>query len=227
MPKNLIIYLIFILALTGCLSNNSPSLPTVSPDFNYLIFLDNAPCPAPCWENLIIGKSKSNQALTEISKFSFVDLDKVRRTPQLVPNFSSESMVDGEVVSVSCANRLGTCITFIFANDNLREIYILLDSGVTMNQVVDRFGIPDYIHTHYTGGDETDCSVEVVWLSQQIVIYSAVIPESGNLYENCISVDETGIASKELEIAELRLLPLEEIKKSVIRRSLTEYIGIK
>lgn len=227
MSKNLAITLIFILTLIGCSPNNSLSLPTVSSDFNYLVFLDNAPCSAPCWENLIIGESKSSQALTEISKFSFFNLDKVRRTPQLVPNLSSDSMVEGEVVSVSCVNRLEACVTLIFAGDDLREIYILLDSGVTINQVVDRFGNPDYIHTHYAGGDETDCSVEVVWLSQQIVMYSTVISESGNLYENCVSVDETGIAPKELEMAELRLLPLEEIKESAIRRSLTEYIDIK
>lgn len=219
-------FLVFV--IYGCTSRHEAVIPTVSINFNDTVFLNNTPCFAPCWQDLRIGISTQNEVIAAISKFHFVNKNEIRTNPQLVVDFDTENMVDGAVIAISCINRLKPCIAITIANDKLRDIYIKLDNGLLINQVVERFGSPDYVKSHYIGsGEITDCRTEIIWVEQQIILYSTFFTTEEEIYINCGLVDEIGVIAANLEILDVRFLPLEDIKERITRLSPKEFTGMK
>lgn len=219
--------LILTLVLYGCVSEPQTAVPALSSEFNEKIFLDNAPCSAPCWQNLTVGISKKKEVLEEISKFNFLTADGITTITQQIQDINSENMVNGEVILVACINRPEPCMELTIADDTLKEIYIKLDNGLLITQIIEKFGPPDYVGSHYKGGEVTDCRVEAIWLSQQIVLYSNFLNESDSLYNGCVWVDDAGLVPATVEIFDVRFLPLPLIKESIDRRALSKYGGLK
>jgi hypothetical protein len=217
---------IAILAYSCSLTAQQPP-STVLPNFNELVLLTDSPCTAPCWQGLEIGVSTRSEVIATISTLKFIDQKTVRVIPQSVPDLNPENWVQGENIIATCINRWGPCLRLTIANAKLRDIDIELDRGMTLDDVINHFGKPDYVGSHTRGGDVIDCRVELVWLKQQLILYSTFFTEPEDINDGCYAVDENGTPSGNLEIAEARYLPLEDISMRTENNQLTDFVGTK
>ena len=213
--------------LFGCsLSAQQPS-PTVLQNSNEIVFLTNAPCSAPCWQGLEIGISTESEVMTTVSTLNFIDQKTIRVIPQSVPDLNPSNWVQGKNIVATCINGWEPCLRLTIANDKLRDIDIELDYGLTLDMIINHFGNPDYIGSHHIGGDVIDCKIELIWLKQQLVLYSRVLNESEEVNVSCSAVAKNGILDANLLIKEVRYLPLKDLSIRIENNELTDYVGTK
>ncbi len=221
------VLLVFTLFAYSCSLLPQQSASTVLPNFNELVLLTDSPCSAPCWQGLEIGVSTREEILATISALQFIDQKTIRVIPQSVPDLNPDNWVQGENIVATCINRWEPCLRLTIAGDRLRDINVTLDPGTTIDDVIHYFGNPDYVGSHSRGGDVIDCRVELIWLKQQLILYSIFLTEPEDVQNRCYVVEENGTPSANLEIAEARYLPSEDINRRIGNNHFTDYRGTK
>lgn len=223
----IIILTIFVILTYGCTLSDRRSSATIVPNFNEMVFLTTDPCSAPCWQGLQMGISTKSEVMKTLSGLKFIDQEAIRIIPQSVPDLNSENWVQGDNIVITCMNRQEPCLRLTIANDKLRDINIVLDPGLTLEEVMDYFGNPDYVGSRKKGGDIIDCRVEMIWLKQKTILYSVFFKDSEDVQNQCYSVDKSGTPSASLEIAEVRYLPLEDINRKIEDNQFANFVGVR
>ena len=132
-----------------------------NPDFlSGITILEDAPCSAPCWQNITPGETAYTDAfgiLASLPTLSNLQRNTDRQTGERTVDFAHEDgpqccrlkASDGQIVS---------------------EIWLLLSPDVTLAQVIERYGEPIYV----TGQDETanQAFVSLVYTDIPMVVYA-------------------------------------------------------
>jgi hypothetical protein len=227
-------------SLVGCATEPPQALPTDTPVltntpdfnqaaisvFNQTYILSNQPCSPPCWQGLTIGSSTGDEVVATLSGLEFVARFVVNE-PNRFPDFDPKAgWVEGQSILVYCQNQR-RCMDMILVHDRLREIIIRPDDGLMLADAIESFGNPDYLYPLLSTGPKFDCRIEILWVEKQLELYSAWTGHNLEDVRNCHAVIKDGILPKDLIIADVYYLPIEEIHDRLEWREYTEFKGTK
>jgi hypothetical protein len=171
--NNIFNLMLVLLFLTSCeiplLQNN---LPEDSELNNRLVdnsFFDENPCQAPCWYDLELGKSTEPEVLTNLRKLSFINPAEVEThlSSYWMPN--EQKNITAKLISAYCTDpNTQLCAALIVADGSLKTITLFPNRFISIRNVVDHLGIPDYVQVIHTFTSR--CRIRLVWIQKQILI---------------------------------------------------------
>lgn len=169
------------------------------------------PCSAPCWYGLVIGKSSEGEVRSTLEVLPFLDqstIDYVQRKwmPGIAPNIDAQ----GVDVYASCIRPHQPCVELSVADNVLTRIDILLNYQISVGEIVENLGAPDYVGTQQSGVEVRTCEVVLIWYSKQLILTSAPIALYNSSPRNdCDVVQDTGKPASNLAMSNVsyRSLP--------------------
>jgi hypothetical protein len=132
-------------------------------------FLDENPCQAPCWYDLELGKSTESEVRLTLRNLSFIDASNIEEHSSSYWDSTENMNVQAKLIAARCVNPTNQiCASMIIAGGNLKSIILFPNQNISVSQVVDHLGDPDYFQLlpSFTMG----CSVRLVWKQKQIII---------------------------------------------------------
>jgi hypothetical protein len=131
-------------------------------------FITGEPCAAPCWHNLVVGKTTEQETL-----------ETVKQLPFIAPNSPREgtTVYDGEEAKVfvfECLSQSGgisSCVILDFSQNELKKIYIAVAYELTFKMAVEELGPPDYVSYFVQPGHEIACDTSLIWQTIGISVY--------------------------------------------------------
>lgn len=168
-----IIILLFGL-LTGCKPYDLilSTTPTSTLDLSMVdrSILTDSPCRAPCWYGLLIGQSNRPQARSILNKLMFININTLYEGSFDYWNTKTTKESPGVIIEVDCKNMPGiVCIRLEFVNDVLVTIRSFPIQYISLFEVVNHLGSPDYFRAVLLQ-DNTTCMLLLSWPSRQIMI---------------------------------------------------------
>lgn len=148
--------------------------PTLSPEFMDRSWLTDQPCRAPCWYGLTLGVSKISDAGEIVSQLSFIDINNVEETNEAYFDPISEDVFKADVLLYHCEKpKDSICSQLSFVNDKLVSIISNLNYKITLSEVVQKIGEPDFFAFSPIVHDFTfrsDCQIYLYWVDRQMKI---------------------------------------------------------
>ena len=155
--------------LVSCQSLSRTPTPTLDADRVDRSLLTDQPCPAPCWYGLELGKSTRADVLATLRTLSFADPDTIQENAVGYWDRFSHKSLAATVIGANYRSSRQQSAGLIVANDTLLSIGIFPNYPLSLAQVVDHLGPPDYVSA-IMGLDRTTCYLELIWLNRQIVV---------------------------------------------------------
>jgi hypothetical protein len=214
MPKYFLIYQMFILStaitlLGGC------SVSTPTPTFEQM---DNSPftgipCAAPCWYGLSIGESNEKDVLAVLPTLTFIDQNTIRSFRPSMPNLEFSAFAPGVEFVADCVYPTKRqCLSVIVVDNILTDIELALNYDISVDEVIETLGDPDYIGYRNLGAERIICKVNLIWSSRQLVLASRFEGYKAT-EDTCGVVRNTGKISPSLFVSEVRYVSLVKINR--------------
>lgn len=183
--------------------------PTVTPlpeQMDKSLFT-GAPCAAPCWHGLEVGKSNENDVIATLPSLSFIKQDSIQMHRTSMPGLNG-TYGPGVNVVAECINSTNTCLDVEIVNDVLTRIVVGLNYEIAVDKVIEYLGNPDSIGVAPIGGEYFVCEVHIVWIKNGLDLVSTFeAQESVEAVEKyCDVVYETGKVPSSMMILEARYL---------------------
>lgn len=162
--------------LTSCLNFSLPHhitpTPSLEPTLTDRSLLTGVPCDAPCWYRLELGISDEDAILTTLQTLSFVDPTTIREYAVGYWDPIQEHNVPAKLIVAGCKEpKNQQCVGLTIANGNLKIVGLFPNYTLTLGEVVNRLGPPDYIVADSTlPVHNPSCSISLTWKKQQIKI---------------------------------------------------------
>lgn len=156
--------LLITLLVTSCRSETPiPDDPLADKSFS-----TGEPCAAPCWYNLVVGKTTEKEAL-----------EAVKQLPFIAPNVPLERTTvyeseDAKSIYFDCLSQSGTrsgCVNLVFSQNELKQILISVGYELTFKTVVDQLGPPDYVSYFVQPGEQIACDIYLLWQNLGIEVH--------------------------------------------------------
>jgi hypothetical protein len=167
--------IILLPILTGCSFgardlSNAP-VATLVVDLTDRSLLTDIPCVAPCWYGLELGKTTKVEALEIAKSLPFINPEEF---PEFVHGFWSDlksENVNADYVRLMCRKPdESICAVLIFVDGVLQRISLSPNYEITLQDVVDHFGSPDYVQVYPNQSTPLGryCSVALIWKERRI-----------------------------------------------------------
>jgi hypothetical protein len=168
------------------------------------------PCSAPCWQNLMIGRSTERDVMATLLALKYIDQDTIRIHRMSMPGLNPRIYGPGAEITADCIVPREQCLTIDIVEDRLTGIEIIINYEMRVDQSINYLGDPDYINYQMMGAEDVTCEVQLIWKSKQLILASETF--KGSLIEkNCGLVRDTGKISSNMIISEVRYLSPEAI----------------
>lgn len=162
-----IILLISTIISASCYPSpeSTPTFPFVPSEFTDQSILMNAPCIAPCWNNLVPDKSSTQDALEVLTHTKFINPENiVIRTSVWWADTKDGEPIPAIRILGSCAQPAETvCVGILVVNDKVKEITISPNYKLTFEEVVVNWGNPDFIESYPYGAECAGCILRLYW----------------------------------------------------------------
>jgi hypothetical protein len=202
--KNLGMFFVFgvLLLLTSC-SGDKPGEfvdPAQNPDLVDQSWLAEQNCATPCWQGLELGKTSRKEAEAVVGKLSFVgDKTVYEGGPGTTLSYPCKKPVDM------------SCLALHFQNWVLTDVWLYLNYQITIEQVVERIGLPDSLVISIGGSERPICYVNFLWIKRQMEL---------NYYQEGMSIcnsiyTENGRVSKGLFVQTVHYITSEEMTSMI------------
>ena len=161
-------FILSILFFCSCDVKNSLNIlrssptPTLSPELMDRSWLTGLPCSPPCWYNLKIGKTTLYDAQEKINQLPFIDSKLTEWKNPFLSFFCREQNID-------------RCVILRFDNNELSEIGIFPNYEITLKDVIDEIGPPDFLSYSPISpeGFRRDCVIHIYWLERKMDVFYA------------------------------------------------------
>ena len=163
------------------------------------------PCAAPCWQNLIIGKSTESEVTKSVQALPFIDQKSVKNHRMSMPGLDPRIYGPGVEITADCIVPPKQCLTIDVVDDTLTNIEIKLNYAIDLTEAIHYLGNPDYINYQMNGAEEVTCEVQLIWESKQLILASESFKGS-SIEKNCGLVRDTGKIVSNLVISKVRYL---------------------
>jgi hypothetical protein len=150
--------LIIFLSITGCKED-----PLIDRSF-----VTDQPCSAPCWQGIIINKSSLDDVTKVLKELSFVESSSIR-----VRDVKLTGAQEDTEVAFDCSHpKQKRCGVIILRND--KAVYISLSVGypLSLKEVVDKLGVPDYVTSDLYHPEAGGCVLSMEYINLGIVVES-------------------------------------------------------
>lgn len=168
------------------------------------------PCAAPCWHDLMIGKSDENEVMSTISTLPFVDQDMVKSHRMSMPTVDYRNYASGVEITANCIESNKQCLAVKVVDNVLTNIDVFLNYEITADEAIEYLGNPDYIGYDNLGGEQVICGVYLVWNNKQLVLVS--MSEGAQGANNCHLVRDTGQVSSNVLISKVSYVSIAGVK---------------
>jgi hypothetical protein len=201
--------------LFGCINYTPTPMPTPtvtpSPEQMDKSPFTGAPCAAPCWHGLEVGKSTEQDAIAVLPSLTFIDQKSVQiiRRPS-VPNYYTMVGGPGAEIVANCINSDKECVDLSIANDVLQKIIVGLNYEIRPDEAIGFLGNPDYTGYINLSSERPMCEVYLVWKSSRLVLATR-FEDSVGFEKYCVVVREEGKVPASLQISEARFLSEPEL----------------
>jgi hypothetical protein len=166
LTKLLIVLLISGLLIITYLNVNRP-IPLSFQDRSWLV---GVPCSPPCWYGLVPGQSSESDVISVLGDLDFIDVDSM----DIVRTQFFEETVQEVYIQVEMKMKMegrGN-INFLIQEDSLKVIAESLNYEISLQEVVDAIGEPDYIspieQPQMRG--KPYCDVAIFWIEKQLSV---------------------------------------------------------
>jgi hypothetical protein len=170
--ESLVVVLIALLALSSTSCRTAQRLthiaPTLAPAYTDRSILTDTPCAAPCWYGLYLGEADLVEARRLIQGLPFVETANVTELPgyYVYQDGPAQHSVEGVSIRVPCQlPKEATCASLLFAEDLLVQVVLLPNYSLSLGQLVEHLGAPDYIQLSPTSEPGPLCDVALIWKS--------------------------------------------------------------
>ncbi|MCW5877584.1 MAG: hypothetical protein KIS80_01795 [Anaerolineales bacterium] len=163
------IWLKSCLTIIGCLLL-SACAKAVPIEFQDRTLLDGEPCLAPCWYGIEIGVDNQESIRQKVVGLSFLDPD-IESIAGLGFSETPDEVVSATSIRYGCRHRttLQWCVNFILVDDQLRQIRVYPNYELSIEELVQSLGPPDYISAREMGIERVFCTINLVWQEKQIL----------------------------------------------------------
>ena len=136
--------------------------PTLSPELMDHSWLTGIPCSPPCWYGLEIGKTTPEEAQEKINQLSFIEANVTKWDNISVPLYCK-------------GQNYYYCAELRFDDNILSEIGIFPNYEITLKEVVDAIGPPDFLSYSPISpeGFRRDCVIHIYWLERKMDVFYA------------------------------------------------------
>ena len=136
--------------------------PTLSPELMDRSWLTGIPCSPPCWYGLEIGKTTPEEAQEKINQLSFIEANVTKWDNISVPLYCK-------------GQNYYYCAELRFDDNKLSEIGIFPNYEITLKEVVDAIGPPDFLSYSPISpeGFRRDCVIHIYWLERKMDVFYA------------------------------------------------------
>lgn len=134
-----------------------------------LSILTDEPCPAPCWYSLELNKSTKLDVINTLQTLSFVDANTVQEHPYGYWDHLTDKNLEATLISVDCIEPQQQCVGLTIANDSLKGIGLFPNYLLTLSDVVNSLGPPDFVRAVILQ-NKMDCKIILTWMDRQIMM---------------------------------------------------------
>ncbi len=158
--------------LTSCQSPVQTPTPTLEASLMDRSLLTDKPCSAPCWYGLELGKSTKAEVLATLQTLSFADPKTIDETARGYWDYAANEDKAATLITIDCRrpNRpYPVCAGLTVYNDILVDISLSPNFALTLKEVVDHLGPPDYVGAPILM-NLTTCQLMFMWVKKQILM---------------------------------------------------------
>ena len=145
-------FLVVTLFIVSC--NNS------KPDLGFFED-DSSSCLPPCWNNIVPGVTRMENGSTSLSKVEHISVDTI----------SESNLQDSRVNEYTFYLEDGSQGGVIIRNNIVYEVFLTPDFKLTLQEVVYRFGMPDYIYRQPTSEHIACYETQIYYSKRGIMLY--------------------------------------------------------
>ncbi len=134
-------------------------------------FSTDAPCAAPCWYNLELERSNTEDVYDTLRNLDFVDTPTIK---EYGSNLSWLDIENGAVeIIYQCHYQRGSiCGGVVISSDMLTSIWTIVQYDLTLLDVVDKLGPPEHIACTPIPGERMIAYLELYWPEMNIIVES-------------------------------------------------------
>ncbi len=159
------LFLIALLLLASGFVGCNTSVPQVTAAVDRS-FLTGKPCAAPCWYGLELDKAEQEAVLATLRGLEFVDESSIRiHNNSVWPQFPIAS----EIYFCSKSDKRN-CNTAVFSEEKLKMLWLSVEYDLTLNEVVQQLGKPDYISYSPYRPESRSCTLQLYWPTSHIFV---------------------------------------------------------
>jgi hypothetical protein len=170
--------------LAGCQSLVQAPTPTLEASLMDRSLLTDKPCPAPCWYGLELGKSTRAEVLATLQTLSFADPKTIQEVGSGYWDYTTDKNLPATLIGIDCRRpnrQYPQCAALTVSNDILVDIGLSPNYALTLSEVVNHLGPPDYVGAVILQ-DLTTCKLMLMWVKKQIQM-ERTEPNGKNLCE--------------------------------------------
>ena len=135
------------------------SCSSSKPDLGF--FGSDGSCLPPCWNDILPGTTLKDDALLILSNLEYIS-----------PNTMSESnFSEPGVQGYKFRLRGGSHGEIVIRDNIVFELFLEPDFNLTLSNLMDRFGAPDYLFTQSTGGPKVCHETHFYYPERGIMLY--------------------------------------------------------
>lgn len=164
-------------------------------------FLTGRPCPPPCWYLLKVDESDTEQVLSTLGGLDFVLPGSIRETGGGM--WLNETSATAIHFSCPYSNDCGTLI--VSQAGVLKGIYLQVGYDLTLRQVVNSLGPPEYIDFGTWHPEVISCQVNLNWPARLVSIQ--ILQKSSEAI--CENLHDGGTLLASTEVAYISYLSAE------------------
>jgi len=169
------------------------------------------PCSAPCWHNLIIGKSTESDVISTLQTLTFIDQNTIKIHRMSMSGLVPSVYGPGAEITANCIIPHKQCLTTRVVDGVLTGVEIILNYKISLDEANNYLGDPDYINYQMMGAEDVTCEVQLIWKSKQLILASDTF-KGGLIEKNCGMVHDTGKIVSSLVISKVRYVSSEAIE---------------
>jgi len=155
------------------------------------------PCLPPCWYGLHVGESNYDDVLTIVNSLSFIDADSIKTNTVGYNDPATDEQKNGIDIKANCKIPIEqNCLIITVVDNVLREIGSHLNYNVSLGEISENLGPPDFISIT-RGSGKYNCQIGLIWVNVQVVVYNNQdIPDQAR--EICTSIQRGEPVSSQL-----------------------------
>jgi hypothetical protein len=156
-----------LILLASCVSTGTKS---ANPQMSDISWLTDKPCKAPCWHGLEIGRTSKSEALVVINSLTFIDSKSLKEQVVGWYDLNTNNLSSAVMITFHCKDSGEVCGYLTFFEDKLQSIVLELNFGITLSEVVNMLGNPDFSRAVPVTPEIVDCDFSAIWSERQMIV---------------------------------------------------------